>query len=246
VLLLAHDVGEGAFYAVFPHKAMVLSFGAVSLFVLTAFIVGFARFWRDTGEAFSAFLNPIALGRAAIGVLRLKNLDGGGEGCLSPEERPSLARRRFHHLTFYGFLLCFAATTVAAIYHNVFGWPAPYSFWSVPVLLGAAGGLGLLIGPVGLLWLKGKRNPALSDPDQTGMDIGFLVLLFLTSLTGLLLLFLRETPAMGVLLAVHLGTVMALFVTMPYGKFAHAIYRSAALVRSAVEESRPPLTLSPD
>ena len=30
---------------------------------------------------------------------------------------------------------------------------------------------------------------------------------------------------MGVLLAVHLGAVMALFVTLPYGKFVHAVYR---------------------
>ncbi len=66
-----------------------------------------------------------------------------------------------------------------------------------------------------------------------------LVPLFLTSFTGLLLLLFRETPAMGVLLALHLGTVLALFLTMPYGKFAHALYRSAALVRFAIEEARP-------
>ncbi|MCK7514040.1 MAG: hypothetical protein MZV70_65185 [Desulfobacterales bacterium] len=34
----------------------------------------------------------------------------------------------FHHFTFYGFLLCFASTTVAAIYDYVFGWPAPYGY----------------------------------------------------------------------------------------------------------------------
>ncbi|HYL79392.1 MAG TPA: hypothetical protein VEU07_01185, partial [Candidatus Acidoferrum sp.] len=111
--------------------------------------------------------------------------------------------------------------------------------WSVPVLLGTLGGVGLVIGPVGLLWLKGKRDPELSDQNQTGMDIGFLVLLLLTSLTGLLLLLLRETPAMGVLLAVHLGFVLGLFLSMPYGKFVHAVYRAAALLRYAIEESRP-------
>jgi citrate/tricarballylate utilization protein len=225
---------------------MVLIFGVVSLFVLAAFVVGFVRFWRDIGEPFGVFLNPAALRRAAIDVLRLKNLDGGGEGCIHPDEQPSFARRRFHHLTFYGFLLCFAATSVAAIYHYVFGWHAPYSFWSLPVLLGTAGGVGLLIGPAGLLWLRTKRSPLMSDPEQAGMDVGFLVLLFLTSLTGLVLLFLRETPAMGILLALHLGTVLGLFLTMPYGKFAHAIYRTAALVRYAIEESRPLPKLAPD
>lgn len=71
------------------------------------------------------------------------------------------------------------------------------------------------------------------------MDIGFIALLLLTSLTGLALLALRDTVAMGVLLLVHLGVVLALFVTMPYGKFVHGLYRSAALVRHFLERGRP-------
>jgi citrate/tricarballylate utilization protein len=63
-------------------------------------------------------------------------------------------------------------------------------------------------------------------------------MLFLTSLTGLLLLALRETGAMGVLLAIHLGVVMALFLSMPYGKFVHGLYRFLALVKYAAERRR--------
>ena len=40
---------------------------------------------------------------------------------------------------------------------------------------------------------------------------------------------------MGMLLALHLGVVFGFFVTMPYGKFVHGIYRFAALVRYAKE-----------
>ena len=40
---------------------------------------------------------------------------------------------------------------------------------------------------------------------------------------------------MGVVLGVHLGLVAGLFVTMPYGKFVHAMYRTAALVQYALE-----------
>jgi len=239
VVFSAHSAAAGAFYAVVSHHAMVYTFGAVSLCILTAFAVGLVRFWRDVGEGFIALANPAALWRAAIDIVQLKNLDGGGEGCIYPDKEPSLTRRALHHVTFYGFLSCFAATTVAAIYHYIFDWPAPYAFASAPVLLGTIGGMGLLIGPIGQLWLKRKRDPVLSDQDQTGMDVGFLVLLFLSSLTGLVLLLLRETAAMGVLLAAHLGAVLGLFLTMPYGKFAHAVYRSAALVRFAIEESRP-------
>lgn len=71
------------------------------------------------------------------------------------------------------------------------------------------------------------------------MDYGFIALLFLTSATGLALWLGRGSDALALLLALHLGVVMALFLTMPYGKFAHGIYRSAALLRFAVEKRQP-------
>jgi citrate/tricarballylate utilization protein len=231
---------QGSFYAVLPHNTMAALFGAVSIFVVVAFVMGFVRFWPDMGEEVGEFVRAGSFSRAFGDVLTLKYLDGGsGDGCTYPDEKPSYARRTWHHFTFYGFLLCFAATSVATIYHYAFGWKAPYALASVPVLLGIAGGIGLLVGPAGLLWLKYRRDPELADPKQTGMDVSFLVLLFLISLTGLALTFLRETRAMGMLLAVHLGVVLALFLTMPYGKFVHALYRFAALVRFHIERRRP-------
>ena len=41
---------------------------------------------------------------------------------------------------------------------------------------------------------------------------------------------------MSSLLAIHLAVVLALFVTLPFGKFVHGIYRSAALLRNALEQ----------
>ena len=238
-LFTAYPDSQGSFYAVIPHNAMVVVFGAVFLFAIVSFILSFMRFWPDTGEQVGEFVQPHSFPHALGDVLRLKYLDGGGEGCTYPDERPSYGRKHFHHATFYGFMLCFAATVVATVYHYVFGWKAPYPFWSLPVLLGTLGGIGLLVGPLGLLWLKTRRDDALTDPRQTGMDVGFLALLFLTGLSGLLLLALRETGAMGVLLAVHLGFVLALFLTLPFGKFVHALYRFAALVRFHIEARRP-------
>jgi citrate/tricarballylate utilization protein len=197
--------------------------------------MGLRNFWNESGEPWSVLFNMRVLGRAAREAFTLRYLDGGGDGCAYPGDVPSNARRQFHHLTFYGFLLTFASTSVAAIYHNVLGVEAPYPFFSLPVLLGTAGGVGLLVGPVGLLLLKGRRNREVSDEGQSSLDITFLVLLLLIGLTGLLLLALRETAAMGMLLAVHLGLVLGLFVTMPYGKFVHGLYRFAALARNAVE-----------
>ena len=238
-LFRAYPDAQGSFYAVLPHAAMVGAFGAVFAFVLLACAISFARFWADTGEPVTEFVSPASSGSATWDAATLKYLDGGGEGCTYPDEKPSFARRNFHHLTFYGFMLCFAATCVATVYHYGFGWKAPYPFWSIPVLLGSAGGLGLLAGPAGLFWLKRRRDPQLADPAQDGMDVAFIALLFLVSLTGLALLAFRETRAMGTLLAVHLGAVLALFLSLPYGKFVHALYRFAALTRFHIERRRP-------
>ena len=84
------------------------------------------------------------------------------------------------------------------------------------------------------------RRPALhGDRAQRPMDHAFIVLLLLVSVTGLALLAGRETGAMALLLAIHLGTVMALFITLPYGKFAHGMYRVAALLKFAIEKRQP-------
>jgi len=234
----ARSAAGANFYAVISHEAMVATFAFVSAFILAAYVAGFLRFWRESGESLARFFQPSILLQAARDALWLKNLDSHGVGCTYPNQQHSQARRRFHHCTFYGFLLCLASTTVAAAYHSIFGWQAPHAYFSVPVVLGTLGGIGLLIGPVGLYWLKRRRDTAIVDIKQDSMDMSFLALLFLTSLTGLLLLALRETTAMGTLLRIHLGIVLGLFLTLPYGKFVHGIYRSAALVRSVLEASR--------
>jgi citrate/tricarballylate utilization protein len=228
----------GNFYQVVSHVVMVRAFGVVSIFALIAFTVGFIRFWRESGERLSALFNPVALTKALGDVFTLHYLDGGGGGCSYPNERQSQSRRWFHHFTFYGFGLCFASTVTAAFYHYGLGWKAPYGYFSVPVVLGSCGGIAIVAGALGLLWLKRKRNPETQASTQNGMDEEFLALLFLASASGLLLLVFRQTAAMGILLVAHLGIVLALFLTLPYGKFVHAIYRSAALVKYALETSR--------
>jgi citrate/tricarballylate utilization protein len=234
---LWHEPLAGDFYAVFPHNTMVVMFGSVFLLAVLALAIGVTKFWRDTSPGKAT--GP-AVAEAAHDALKLKYLDGGhGLGCNDEDDRFTHRRRLFHHLTFYGFMLCFAATSVATIYHYVFGWEAPYAYTSLPVILGTVGGIGLLIGPAGLFWLNKRRAPLHGDPSQQTMDRGFIALLFWVSLTGLALLVWRDTSAMALLLAIHLGFVMAFFLTLPYSKFAHGIYRSAALLKWAIEKRQP-------
>jgi len=240
----------GNFYAVVPHGVMVSLFGGVSIFVLAALGMGLRGFWREVqaGPAFATARLDGRVGAARLSVadarralrdaLTLRHLHTTGVDCTSAEDTRLPWRRWFHHCTLYGFMLCFASTSVAAVYHVVFGWHAPHDYASLPVLLGTVGGLGLLVGPAGLLTVRRQRDPDLGDVDQKGLDEAFIVLLWLTSFTGMVLLVMRENAVMSVLLIVHLGAVLALFLTLPYGKFVHGIYRTAALLKYAVESRR--------
>ncbi|KVL31767.1 tricarballylate utilization protein B [Burkholderia sp. MSMB1835] len=231
---LLNGPSGGRFYAIFPHNLLAAMFGSVFGLAVLALGVGVTRFWRDVS---SGTASMPAVAEAAKHALALTYLDGGhGDGCNESDDAFTLARRRFHHFTFYGFMLCFAATLVATFYHYALDLHAPYAFLSLPVLLGTAGGIGLLIGPAGLLWLNLRRDPARTDPAQRPMDRGFIALLMLVSMSGLALLASRDTRAMATLLAVHLGIVMALFATLPYGKFAHGIFRCAALLKSSIDK----------
>jgi citrate/tricarballylate utilization protein len=233
--------GAGSFYALFPHGLMVSLFAPVFLFAVLALGVGTARFWRDVSPgAAPPGQQSAAVAEATHDALRLKYLDGGhGEGCHNDDDAWTLARRRYHHLTFYGFMLCFAATCVATVYHYVFGWSAPYAWTSLPKVLGTVGGIGLILGPAGLWRLHATRHPQHVDAASRPMDRAFIALLFVVAVSGLALAVWRDTAALPLLLCAHLGAVMAFFATMPYGKFAHGFYRSAALLKWAIEKRQP-------
>ncbi|WP_274425365.1 tricarballylate utilization 4Fe-4S protein TcuB [Chelativorans sp. YIM 93263] len=225
----------GNFYRVMPHTTMVTIFGAAALFALFALTMGYRAFWKDIGASGRSANDAPSLWQAMKDAGSLRYLDGGGVGCYNENERPTDNRRIYHHLTFYGFLLCFAATTSGTLLHYFMDMPAPYAWYQLPKLLGTAGGIGLAIGPIGLLKAKFARDPDLVDTSRLGMDTAFTVMLFLTGVSGLLLMLLRVTPAMGLLLALHLGFVFALFLTLPYSKFVHGLYRFGALVHYAME-----------
>ena len=240
---------QNGFYAIFPHNLMVSMFAPIFLWSVLALALGVIKFWREVTPATSgAPLSSPAAAEAAHDALRLKYLGGGhGDGCNNEDDAFTLARKRAHHLTFYGFMLCFAATSVATFYHYVLNLPAPYDFTSLPKILGTVGGISLTLGTLGLWRLNLARDPNHGDAQQRPMDRGFIALLFFISVTGLALMLSKNTAAMPVLLAVHLGMVMALFLTLPYGKFAHGIFRTAALLRFAVEKRQPSkLTLGSD
>ncbi len=228
--------GEGAFYAVIPWAVMAGTAGVAAAFSLLALTIGAVRFWRGTGGGVA---KGGAAAQAAHAVLTLRYLGGGHggqDGCNDTGERFSQKRRRFHHLLFYGFGLCFASTTIAFGYDHYLHWAAPYPLTSLPVLCGTLGGIGMTLGCAGLLWLKRIEDPAPTAKAVLGSEYALLWLLLAAAATGLLLMAVRETALMGSLLALHLGVILSFLVLAPYSKMVHGLYRGLALLRSATEE----------
>lgn len=229
--MLTPASGEG-FYAVMSHSLMVAIFLPAFLLPMLSVAISLRRYWRSVGG------QPITLAHlqsAFVDTASMRNLAGGhGDGCnFEDADRFSNGRRHVHQAVLVGFLLCFAATSVATVMHYMLDMPAPYPLLSLPKLLGVSGGLLLCVGTVAMMLMKPRSDRTLGDERAWGGEMGFIVLLFLVSATGLLLYWAGQGVALPWLLAVHLGTVLAFFLLMPYSKMAHGFYRLAALVRDA-------------
>ena len=226
--------GSGAgntFYDLLPHNWLVAVFLPAFILPLLTLVISLRRYWQAVD---GKDIEWRQVKQALVAAGKMKHLDGGhGDGCnFEDEDRFSHARRHFHQATMWGFLLCFAATSVATLMHYLLNLPAPYSMASLPKLFGVSGGILLSVGTLGLMALKAKADRNLSDQRVWGGEMAFVALLFLVSTSGLLLWLLGGTVFLPFLLAFHLATVLTLFLLTPYSKMAHGFYRLAALIRN--------------
>ena len=157
---LMAPLADGNFYAVFPHRFLVALFLPVFGFAVLALGIGATRFWCAQAPAADGEDRVAARGEALRDATTLRYLGGGhGQGCNNEDDRWTLARRRAHHVTVVGFMLCLADSSLGTLYHHVFGWVAPYDLPSLPKLLGAVGGVALMLGSAGLCGLHLRRHP---------------------------------------------------------------------------------------
>lgn len=233
VRALGSNGGEG-FYAVLSHNAMIAIFLPAFLFPLISIGVSLRRYWtRVAAKPLKVAHVVKALQEAA----NLRNLRGGhGDGCnFEDKDRFSHARRMAHHAAMYGFLLCFASTSVATVMHYIFAMPAPYGLFSLPKLLGISGGVLMVAGSIELIRLKLRSDRNLGANAAFGGEVAFVGLLGFVGFSGLILYVLGQTALMPALLAIHLGAVLAFFLLMPFTKMAHGFYRLTALTADAAQ-----------
>ena len=230
---------HGAFspYAVISYPAVLVTFLAAIGYGLVVMALAGRSYWREVG---GMRIRRGELARALSGALTLRNQRGGGGDCYYPDdEQPSSLRRRLHHAVAGGFALCLLSTIAAGVLQDILGSDPPYPLLSVPVVSGTLGGAGLVVGCLGLLELKRRSSPVTSYAAMTVKDYGLLAALSLLGATGIIVLATRDTAAYPIAFLVHLAAVLLAFITWPYGKFVHLVYRFLALVRDEQEIATP-------
>jgi citrate/tricarballylate utilization protein len=230
---------SGSPYELLPHWLMVAVVAAPAAWSALIGVRAVLLFWRDTHGPVRDLCSATAWGRALANAARLRHMRGGGEEeCAYPDEEPTPARRRFHSMTFYGFLLCFASTVAAAFEQEFLGLMPPYPLLSVPVVLGVIGGIGMIVGCAGLVLLKRRSAKELTTDTMRRADYGLLGVLLFLALTGVLTLALRVTSLFGAILLVHMASIVVCFAIAPYTKFVHWVYRLLAIYQNEWEGLR--------
>jgi quinone-modifying oxidoreductase subunit QmoC len=224
-LVYSDVVPQGMIYAVFIPAA---------LFALVAAAVGARRQWAAWGAAQRREGTLLqGLGRIAGDVLAHRRFERCGEA------RP---RKAGHLALFWGFAGALATTTLLGIAIDGFGVRTPLPQLNPIKLLG---NLSAVLLVVGVVWLTRNR---VGNPDAAGrsraFDAFFLTLVVVLVLSGVgaeLVRMFGPAPLALAIYLVHLGMVLSLFLTFPFSKFAHALYRTLALAheRLAAERSTP-------
>jgi citrate/tricarballylate utilization protein len=214
--LVATPTGAGSPYTLIPYAVLLAVVGLPALFAIVVMAVGGRRFWKDAGGS-PAGLSFAAIRQMVTDAVTLRYLRGGGIGCYyEQDDEPSPVRRHLHWLISGGF-------------------DPPYPVASVPVITGLIGGIGMAVGCTALLLVKAGSSRDTTTEQMVAKDYALLTSLDVLAVTGLLVLFTRDTPAYSILLIVHLVAVAFTFLSAPYSKFTHVTYRTLALVRDNLE-----------
>ena len=217
-----------------PHYLIYsVYFTAVGLVCLALFISGM-RFWKMMGTTQTRTGSFIG---ALIGVFTDVALHNKFSTC----ERGVAKRRWGHFFVMWGFVGAAVTSGFAVVYLYrdtvFFSWlklnyayPVPITHWVK--LLGNISAVLLVVGGIVLFVNRLSTSDKLVGA-TTAFDRFFLWVVFAVIGTGVFTEIFRFTtidPMVGfAVYIIHLGVVLCLFLTLPYSKFAHILYRTLAM-----------------
>lgn len=229
-----HHEGEGMEYAnLFPHWLLIGFFTFFLGLAVFLGVLGIVRFWKAMEAADSASTPKgsviTSLTRAVTDVF----IHSRFNLCTS-----NSSGRTAHLTAFYGFLVLFLVSGWAVILlyilnpflpSNPFIYPFP--FWNPAKIIANLGAVALVTGA--LIAIRERLNNGLEIGKSSDFDWLFLWTILAVGLTGILTEGMRfaELELIGyVIYFIHLVLAFMLLTYLPYSKFAHIFYRTAAIV----------------
>lgn len=222
-------------YSVVPYDFLVIVGMVLGIYVIAMWMIQGAFFWRDIGGDRSSILKLKYHFLAIKDVISHRWFKGGGVGCDYPQENGTKTRMIFHMLMFFGILLAIVATSSAAVIQHLIGYLPPYPLLSLPVLSGTSGGLMIIVGSIGFLYMKSISDKSKANSTMIKMDYWVVYLLLFTAITGMFALITRSYSYMGLVFLIHLTFVGTLYIIAPYSKLNHIIFRYLAIVKEKSE-----------
>ena len=212
-----------------PHKYIYIVYTTAFFLALIGAVAGGAKFWKLLGlhgERRGSFVGAIL---PVVGEIATHKRFGS---CGA-----SKSRRWAHFCLLWGFVGAAFASFLLVISLYVTKDPLPLAQTHPYKIIG---NISMVLLVVGALWLFVNR---LADPDKAGAskayDNFFLTVVALVVLTGALTelgAFVFPPIVASVIYIVHLGTILTLFLTVPFSKFAHMVYRTLAMVHERMAE----------
>jgi quinone-modifying oxidoreductase subunit QmoC len=206
-----------------PHGLLYAVFFPVAGWVTLAAGIGGARFWKKMGEGTErrgSFLTgawPVlvdVLGHKSFGTCE------------------KISSRRWAHLAlFWGFVG--AAVTSGLLVYVIYveGAEMPLPLGHPIKILGNLSAVLLVVG--GFLLIVSRFGMHRTLIKTSAFDMFFLSVVALVIATGVIVeaaRFVLPVTTAAFLYTIHLGVVLTLFLTFPYSKFAHMLYRTLALI----------------
>ena len=136
-----------------------------------------------------------------------------------------------HRMLLWSFIILAFVTGVVFIAADVFGFHTPWPLYNPIKILANIGAILLLYGVISLI-VNRSRASAEGKLSSSYLDWFLIYLVLAVGVTGLLTEILRLVHNAFYLgmYALHLIAVFMLFLSIPYSKFAHLIYRTTAYV----------------
>jgi len=215
--------GELVWEEIVPHWLIYVVYIPTTLFVLIAAWRGSSRFWKTLGEngpkrqgSFFSHLIPVIF--EILTHNRFSKCD------------TAKPRKWGHFALMWGFIGAAITTALIIFAMYVMQTPLPIPLAHPFKIIGNLSAILLLIGS-GIL-LYNRTNSEVSG-QSTAFDNFFLFIVISVGVTGVLteLGRLLIEPDIAIWLYIlHLSSILCLFYTFPYSKFAHLVYRTLAMV----------------